>query len=111
MPDPTRPCEETYFRSRCVVKLSCDSKLKITKDLITQTQDHTAPLNSRLKITQQLLTQPNSSESRDALGYLHKTHPFLAPLHLMGAGPPFTPSEMDLDPLILPHVEDRGHMA
>ena len=48
-------------------ELSCDSKLKITKDLVTQTQDHTAPLNSRLKITQQLLTQPNSSESRDAL--------------------------------------------
>jgi hypothetical protein len=64
MPDPTRPCEEI---SLCG-ELSCDSKLKITKDLVTQTQDHTAPLNSQLKITQQLLTHPNSSESRYALG-------------------------------------------
>ena len=63
MPEPTRPCEEI---SLCG-ELSCDSKLKITKDLVTQTQDHTAPLNSRLKITQQLLTHPNSSESRYAL--------------------------------------------
>jgi len=66
MPDPTRQCELSGEISLCG-ELSCDSKLKITKDLVTQTQDHTAPLNSRLKITQQLLTQPNSSESRDAL--------------------------------------------
>ena len=70
MPDPTRQCElcvEISLFASLFGELSCDSKLKITKDLVTQTQDHTAPLNSRLKITQQLLTQPNSSESRDAL--------------------------------------------
>jgi hypothetical protein len=66
MLDPTRQCELCEEIS-LFGELSCDSKLKITKDLVTQTQDHTAPLNSRLKITQQLLTQPNSSESRDAL--------------------------------------------
>jgi hypothetical protein len=49
------------------VNLSRDSKLKITKDLLTHDSRSHTPLNSRLKITQQLLTHPNSSESRDAL--------------------------------------------
>jgi len=76
MPDPTRQCELSGEISLCG-ELSCDSKLKITKDLVTQTQDHTAPLNSRLKITQQLLTQPNSSESRDALARHRMRHRWL----------------------------------
>jgi hypothetical protein len=72
MPSELRSHEDVS-RFRCVgVNLSRDSKLKITKDLLTHDSRSHTPLNSRLKITQQLLTHPNSSESRDALAQTWK---------------------------------------
>ena len=48
-------------------ELSCDSKLKITQHLVTQTQDHTAPRNSNSRSHRHHRLKPDSSESRHAL--------------------------------------------
>ena len=63
---PTRQCEETLYVSLCG-ELSCDSKLKITQHLVTQTQDHTAPRNSNSRSHRHHRLKPDSSESRHAL--------------------------------------------